>query len=106
MTEDAAQIDLRDLRRLYRLGEQQATILKKLLVQKMVTSDEICAGDKPIATNPKVAIHNLRRRLEPFGIRVSSLRTLGYWLESDVRETILKQLRVLSDQSSLSAVEV
>jgi two-component system OmpR family response regulator len=40
-------------------------------------------GEAPSASAIEIRVHRLRRRLEPFGIRVRTLRGFGYLLEAD-----------------------
>jgi DNA-binding response OmpR family regulator len=40
-------------------------------------------GEAPSACAIEIRVHRLRRRLEPFGIRVRTLRGFGYLLEAD-----------------------
>jgi hypothetical protein len=45
-----------------------------------------------IAPDAKVAIHRLRKHLEPYGIDIKSRRNLGYWLEDETKLTIRRML--------------
>jgi hypothetical protein len=53
-----------------------------------------------IAPDAKVAIHRLRKHLEPYSIEIKSRRNLGYWLEDEtklrIRRMLAEKLRAAS----------
>ncbi|WP_454627688.1 hypothetical protein [Bradyrhizobium cenepequi] len=53
-----------------------------------------------IAPDAKVAIHRLRKQIEPWGIKIKSRRNLGYWLEDDTKVTIRAMLASKLEQNT------
>ncbi len=52
------------------------------LVSKEHLADHLCGWGEEVSTNAiEVYVHRLRKKLEPFGIRIATLRGLGYSLE-------------------------
>ena len=71
----------------FRLTPVLNNLLGLLLSLPNVTS-EMIRQRLEIATDAKVAIHRLRRHLEPWKIVIKSRRSLGYWLEDEDKEKI------------------
>lgn len=71
----------------FRLTPVLNNLLGLLLSLPNVTS-EMIRQRLEIATDAKVAIHRLRRHLEPWKIEIKSRRSLGYWLEDEDKEKI------------------
>jgi hypothetical protein len=71
----------------YDLSTSLAKILLLLVTNKVVTPQMI-QGTHKLTKDAKVAMHRLRRRLEPAGIEVKSMRDVGYWLEYECRKQI------------------
>ena len=52
------------------------------LVSKEQLVDHLCGWGEEVSTNAiEVYVHRLRKKLEPYGIRITTLRGLGYSLE-------------------------
>ncbi|HTJ97957.1 MAG TPA: winged helix-turn-helix domain-containing protein, partial [Rhodocyclaceae bacterium] len=52
------------------------------LVSKEHLIDHLCAWGEEVSTNAiEVYIHRLRKKLEPGGVKISTMRGLGYCLE-------------------------
>jgi two-component system, OmpR family, response regulator len=52
------------------------------LVSKEHLIDHLCAWGEEVSTNAiEVYVHRLRKKLEPGGVRISTMRGLGYCLE-------------------------
>lgn len=86
----AQQLSLDD--RPLQLPARERGVLETLLLQlgRVVSKDRLAqrlaVGDEELADNAiEVYVHRLRRRLEPHGIRIRTLRGLGYLLEKDVQ---------------------
>lgn len=57
------------------------------LVSKEHLVDHLCGWGEEVSTNAiEVCVHRLRKKLEPFGIRIATLRGLGYSLERSSAE--------------------
>ncbi len=57
------------------------------LVSKEHLVDHLCGWGEEVSTNAiEVYVHRLRKKLEPFGIRIATLRGLGYSLERSSAE--------------------
>lgn len=94
-------IDTVDLMIKYTLTPAMARVLQLLLQHKMVTHkmveidrpvDVDGKQQKPIATDGKVLMHRLRRRLAGTDIVVHVQRSVGYWLDPASREKIMREL--------------
>lgn len=57
---------------------QQGSVVSKDKIAQRLSTDADEVGDNAIEVN----IHRLRRRLQPYGIRIRTLRGLGYMLET------------------------
>lgn len=97
-----------DLMMKYSLTPAMARVLFLLINNKMVThrmvevdrhTDSFGEGAKPIATDGKVLVHRLRRRLAGLGIVINSQRGVGYWLDQASREKIISECK--DEQKSL-----
>ncbi len=56
--------------------KQGKVVTKEFLVEKL------CSWDEELGSNAiEVYVHRLRKKLEPHGIMVSTVRGLGYMLE-------------------------
>lgn len=80
-----------DLQMEYDLSPSLAKLMLLLIENKVVTANMI-EHDFKIATDAKIAIHRLRRRLIPSGIEILSRRDVGYWLPISVKEAIEKRV--------------
>lgn len=57
------------------------------LVSKEHLVDHLCGWGEEVSTNAiEVYVHRLRKKLEPYGIRIATLRGLGYSLERSASE--------------------
>jgi hypothetical protein len=74
--------------------------LMGLLLALPNVTPEIIRQRLEIAHDAKVAIHRLRKHLEPFEIRIQSRRNLGYWLED---ETKVRIRGLLAEKQSAAA---
>lgn len=59
-----------------------------LLLTLPVVTPEMIRQRLEIAPDAKVAIHRLRRHLDPWKIAVGSKRNVGYWLDADAKTAI------------------
>jgi len=73
----------------YDLSPAQAKILALLTANQVVTSRMI-EIDNRITKDAKVAVHRLRSRLIASEIEIKSRRDVGYWIEAQSREKVLK----------------
>jgi hypothetical protein len=80
--------DVFEWRRAFRLTALQAKLLIALVDSRRLTMENI-EFDLGIATDAKVAIHRLRRRLSPYQVKIESIRDGGYWLTDAEREKVL-----------------
>jgi hypothetical protein len=71
----------------YRLPPVSTNLFGLLLSMATVTP-EMIQQRLEIATESKVAMHRLRRQLEPFGIIVQSKRNVGYWLDDETKKRV------------------
>ena len=90
------------------LTRQQITLLNGIYNRKVADYpyiDQVMAGDGNFnrgdgqdleKLRSKVAIYNLRKRLAPYGIEISTWRGIGYYLD-DENKTKLKQLMEKKD---------
>ena len=52
------------------------------LVSKEQLVDHLCGWDEEVSTNAiEVYVHRLRKKLEPGGVKIATVRGLGYYLE-------------------------
>lgn len=91
ISEDA----IADLRREFNLSLLHGKMLGLLLERKYITdkdlvNEHITSG----GSSPKVQISRLRKRMNPHGIKILSMRNMGYWLTDATKEDILKRLPV------------
>jgi biotin operon repressor len=59
-----------------------------LLLSLPVVTPEMIRQRLEIAPDAKVAVHRLRKHLEPWGLAIESKRNVGYWLEHDAKTKI------------------
>ena len=59
-----------------------------LLLALPVVTPEMIRQRLEIAPDAKVAVHRLRKHLEPWGLAIESKRNVGYWLEHDAKTKI------------------
>jgi hypothetical protein len=78
-------------RKEYRLTRALSELLLLLVSQQIVTTHTIEHTHR-IATDGKVAVHRLRRRLAPYGLKVESQRDVGYWMDDAHKEAVLTAL--------------
>lgn len=71
----------------FRLTKTLAQLFIHLMEEKTITARQI-ENDFKIATDGKIAIHRLRRRLEGTSIEIKSMRDVGYWFEPSMKEHI------------------
>lgn len=71
----------------FRLTPVLNNLLGLLLALPIVTP-EMIRQRLEIAPDAKVAIHRLRKHLEPWAIEIGSRRNVGYWLEEDAKARI------------------
>ena len=62
--------------------------LMGLLLTLPTVTPEMIRQRLEIAADAKVAIHRLRKHIEPWGIKIRSRRNLGYWLEDEDKAKI------------------
>lgn len=62
--------------------------LMGLLLALPIVTPEMIRQRLEIAPDAKVAIHRLRKHLEPWGIEIGSRRNVGYWLEDTTKAQI------------------
>lgn len=85
--------EISDLRREFNLTPALGGILALLLVRRCITeADLIAEGITADGSAPKVEIMRLRKRVNPFGVKVLSMRNMGYWLTDATKEEILSKL--------------
>jgi two-component system, OmpR family, response regulator len=57
------------------------------LVHKDLLLDHLCAWGEEVSTNAiEVYVHRLRKKLEPSGVKISTVRGVGYCLESVAKQ--------------------
>lgn len=78
--ETALQIGSQSIHATFMLPPRLADILGVLLSQPVVTSDMI-QNKLELATEPKVAVHRLRKAMEKYGIKIQSRNRVGYWID-------------------------
>lgn len=73
------------------LSSRELALLEMLLlrvgrlVSKEHLADHLCGWGDEVSTNAiEVYVHRLRKKLEPYGVRIATLRGLGYSLEKPV----------------------
>lgn len=90
MTEVAAvsQDAILELRRAYRLSQMQGEMLRLLLANNIVASSAMAERS---GSNVGVAVFRLRQRLIEYKINVHSMRGLGFWLNPEDRERLLRE---------------
>jgi two-component system OmpR family response regulator/two-component system response regulator TctD len=73
------------------LSSRELALLEMLLlrvgrlVSKEHLADHLCGWGEEVSTNAiEVYVHRLRKKLEPYGVRIATLRGLGYSLEKPV----------------------
>jgi two-component system OmpR family response regulator len=76
------------------LSAREISLLEILLtragrmVNKSQIVDHLCQWGEEVSSNAiEVYIHRLRKKLEPSGVRIATVRGLGYCLQRDTRET-------------------
>jgi biotin operon repressor len=57
-----------------------------------------------IAPDAKVAIHRLRKHIEPWGIEIKSKRNVGYWIESADKLKIKVLVAGIAEQTEAGSV--
>jgi hypothetical protein len=75
----------------FKLPPGPNNLLGLLLSVEMVTP-EMIERRLEIATESKVAVHRLRKYLEPYDIKIESRRHLGYWLTPETKARIHKMI--------------
>lgn len=63
-----------------------------LLMSLPVVTPAVIELRLEVVTNARVSMHRLRQCLEPFGVKVMSRRTLGYWLDAETKARIRAML--------------
>ena len=76
-----------DIAAVFRLTPALANLFGLLVSLPTVTSDMV-RQQLNIATDPKVAVHRLRRSLEAYSITIHSKRNIGYWLDPETKERV------------------
>lgn len=95
-------IEVVDLQMKYKLTPSMARALLLLLKNKIVTPFMV-EVDQPITTDGKVLMHRIRRRLIGTPIAIHSQRSVGYWLDTNSREHIYKDLGLVYPGLTVSA---
>lgn len=83
--------DITDLQMQYNLSPALAKLLLLLLGNKVVTV-RMVEKEHKLATDARIAVHRLRRRLDGTGIVVQSRRDVGYWLDATTRAGIAEAI--------------
>lgn len=82
--------------------------LMGLLLSVPAVTPEMIRQRLEIAPDAKVAVHRLRKQLEPFEIKIHSRRNVGYWLEDEdkarIRGMVASKLR--ASDSPLASPQV
>jgi hypothetical protein len=86
----------------FRLTPVLNNLMGLLLTLPTVTPETI-RQRLEIAADPKVAIHRLRKHIEPWGIKIRSRRNLGYWLEDEDKAKIKAFLANTLEQKAAPA---
>jgi two-component system OmpR family response regulator len=89
----------------FSLLEVLAARVGKVVKRDFISQQLATAGEALSDTAIEVAIHRLRRRIEPFGLRISTLRGFGYLLEpvpekEDPRRPEPRPARTMFDTAS------
>ena len=89
LTED----DITDLRREFNLSPMHGKMLGLLLANKYITDKDLVGGKITSGgSSPKVEISRLRKRMNPHGVKILSMRNMGYWLTDTTKADILGRL--------------
>lgn len=83
--------DLFEVRRAYKLPHNLARLMIALLTHRCVTPVMI-EEELKIAADGWVAIHRLRSKLKPFGIKIESMRHGGYWLSPETKQSVAEKI--------------
>ena len=75
----------------YDLPLQVASFFALLIISECITPESVvCIGQVDI----RMLAHKLRRALENTDIEVKSRRTIGYWLDADIRRVLADKFNV------------
>lgn len=80
-------MEIKDLQVAFEISQQLAKILMLLYEEKVVTSKQI-ENDVRLSRDGKIAMHRLRRRLEPYKVVITSQRDVGYWLDAENKDRV------------------
>lgn len=82
-----------DLRREFNLSPTHGRILALLMAQRYINEKDLIEKQITAAgSSPKVEISRIRRRLNPHGVTILSMRNMGYWFTDATKENILARL--------------
>lgn len=79
----------------FRLTPAVADIFGLLMAVQRVTP-EMVSQRLGLASDPKVAMHRVRKAVKPFGIEVESKRHIGYWLDPETKHRVNQMLEGVS----------
>lgn len=82
---------LQDMQMAFKLSPDMARLLALLCTQKYVTTKMIEEIYKTVG-DARVAVHRLRRQLQPHTVRIRSQRGLGYWVPPEDRKVIFTEV--------------
>lgn len=82
-----ASIDITDLRMKLGMSATLAEITCGLVENKLLTRADI---QDTGASNPRVTMNRIRNKLHAVGVDLSSQRHLGYWLDDENKDRLIK----------------
>lgn len=69
------------------LPPRLADILGILITQPVVTTD-VMQTRLSLASEPKVAMHRLRKHMAKYGIKINSRNRVGYWIDDESKQQL------------------
>lgn len=84
-------IEITDLQMKYNLSPSLAKLLRLLIENKIVTGRMVEIEHK-LSTDARIAMHRLRRRMDGTEIEIKSRRDVGYWLDPDHKDEIIREI--------------
>lgn len=82
-----ASIDVTDLRMKLNMSAILAEITCGLVEEKLLTAADIRDAG---SSNPRVTMNRIRRKLEVVGVEITSQRHLGYWLDEENKDKLVR----------------
>ena len=89
-----------DLRREFNLSRTHGKLMARLIERHYINDKTMVESGEAIGgSSLKVGISRLRKRMNPHGVKILSMRNMGYWL-TDTKQDILARLptRVTTQQ--------